>query len=225
MPSDCSNQWGLRNVSDQPKKRPCFSIGLTGGIGCGKTTVADRFAARGADVIDTDQIAHRLTMAGGSAIAAIRHRFGEEFLTATGAMDRAKMRALVFTDPAAKMNLEAILHPLIRDQTKQIAQQSQGLYLLLVVPLLVETGGWKEDLSRILVIDCPEPLQIQRVMARNGFSEAEVRAIMATQASRAARIAIADDVILNDATLANVDSQIDRLHRLYCSLANSMAPI
>jgi dephospho-CoA kinase len=198
-----------------------FSVGLTGGIGCGKTTVADRFAALGAAIIDTDQIAHRLTIAGGIALPAIRAAFGDAFIAPDGAMDRAKMRAHVFADAAAKKRLEAILHPLIRRETEHAAQQARGAYLIFVVPLLIESGAWKERLSRILVIDCAEEVQVARVMRRSNLPESQVRAIMATQVSRQARLAAADDVIVNDAGIDRLIAQVDRLHAHYCVLADA----
>jgi dephospho-CoA kinase len=196
-----------------------FSVGLTGGIGSGKTMVANMFGAKGAAVIDTDQIAHQLTSAGGTAISAIRTQFGEDFLTLDGAMDRAKMREHVFADPTAKKRLESILHPLIRSETARAAEQAHGDYLLFVVPLLVESGTWKDQVSRILVIDCPEELQVKRVVQRNGLPESQVRAIIATQATREARRAVADDIILNDGDAALLVPEIDKLHSLYASLA------
>lgn len=198
-----------------------FSVGLTGGIGSGKTTVAEMFAARGAAMVDTDRIAHELTAPGGSAIAAIQAQFGSEFIAGTGALDRARMREAAFSDPAAKNRLEAILHPLIRDQCEREAQQARGDYLLLVVPLLVESGTWLKRVSRVLVVDCPEQQQLARVMQRNGLSESQVRAIMANQASREQRLAAADDILLNDGNLAALAPQVDRLHALYCSLAKN----
>jgi dephospho-CoA kinase len=196
-----------------------FSVGLTGGIGSGKTTVADMFASHGAAVIDTDFIARQLTVAGGSAIAAIRLQFGDSFLNPAGAMDRAKMRDYVFADMAAKARLEAILHPLIRIETERAAMQANGAYLLFVVPLLVESGSWKQRVSRVLVVDCPEQVQVDRVMQRSGLTEEQVRAIMATQAPRAARLAAADDVLLNDGESAALAPQVSRLHALYTELA------
>lgn len=196
-----------------------FAIGLTGGIGCGKTTVANLFAARGAAVIDTDQIAHQLTAPGGLAISAIRTQFGDDFLTADGAMDRAKMRACVFGDPAAKRSLESILHPLIQVETENAAVHAQGSYLLFVVPLLIESGRWKQRVDRILVIDCPEEQQIDRVMKRNGLPRSQVLAIMAAQATRETRLAAADDVILNDGDPTALAPQVDRLHAIYASLS------
>lgn len=198
---------------------PRFSIGLTGGIGCGKTTVANLFAQRGAAVIDTDQIAHQLTAPDGLAIPAIREQFGRAFLTADGAMDRAKMRACVFGDPVAKRNLESILHPLIQAETENAAVHAQGSYLLFVVPLLVESGRWKQRVDRVLVIDCPEEQQIDRVIKRNGLPRSQVLAIMAAQATREIRLAAADDVILNDGDPTALAPQVDRLHEIYASLS------
>jgi dephospho-CoA kinase len=197
-----------------------FSVGLTGGIGSGKSTVADLFAAQGAAIIDTDLIAHQLTAAHGLAMPHIRTIFGSDYIATDGAMDRQKMRAAVFADPAMKAKLEAVLHPLIRSETARAASEAQGAYLLFVVPLLVESGVWTERVSRVLVVDCPEDVQIRRVMQRNGFSEEQVRAIMATQAPRARRLAAADDVILNDGLdAAALQSQVAALHQRYLSLA------
>lgn len=200
-----------------------FSVGLTGGIGSGKSTVADMFAARGAAVIDTDRIAHELTAPGGSAIPAIRARFGDTFMTSNGAMDREKMRRLVFADSVAKADLESILHPLIRIETERAASQAKGAYLMFVVPLLIESGTWRRTISRLLVVDCPEPLQVRRVINRNGLSEAQILAIMAAQATRQQRLEAADDVILNDGDVSAIVPQIDRLHTLYTSLAGGLA--
>lgn len=176
---------------------------------------------RGAAVIDTDQIAHQLTAPGGAAIPAIHAQFGEAFLTADGAMDRAKVRDYVFAEPAAKARLEAILHPLIRIETERAATEAQGTYPVFVVPLLVESGTWKHRVSRVLVVDCPEQLQIMRVMSRSGLSESQVRAIMAAQVSRSERLAAADDVITNDGTAFSLEQQVDRLHALYVTLARA----
>jgi dephospho-CoA kinase len=196
-----------------------FSVGLTGGIGSGKSTVADMFAARGAAVIDTDLIAHQVTSEHGVAMAAIRAQFGDEFVMPNGAMDRSKMRELVFSDPEAKIKLERIVHPLIRSATETAAAQAQGAYLMFVVPLLVESKTWKERVSRVLVIDCPEELQVLRVQKRNGLNEEQVRAIMSSQVSRAARVAAADDILLNDRDAAALGPQVDRLHAMYASMA------
>lgn len=198
---------------------PRFSIGLTGGIGSGKSTVADLFAAQGASVIDTDRIAHQLTIPGGIGIAPIRQAFGPTFITADGAMDRVRMREAVFADPASKKQLEAILHPLIRAETERAADEAQGIYPLFVVPLLVESDVWKERVSRVLVVDCPEEVQIRRVMQRNALSEQQVRAIMAAQTPRANRLAAADDIIVNDGNPEALPAQVQRLHQQYVALA------
>lgn len=199
-----------------------FSVGLTGGIGSGKSTVADMFAALGAAVIDTDLIAHQLTTPGGLAIPTIHTQFGEDFLTPDGAMDRAKMRAHVFADASEKQRLEAILHPLIRTETQRRAEAAQGAYLMFVVPLLVESANWKRQVSRVLVVDCSEELQVSRVKSRNGLAEPQIRAIMANQASRQARLEAADDVILNEGDRSLLPAQVARLHAAYIDLARSI---
>lgn len=201
-----------------------LKIGLTGGIGSGKTVVAERFASHGVAVIDTDAIAHGITAANGIAMPLIAARFGPSFLTEDGALDRARMRTLVFGDPAAKKNLEAITHPLIRAESERAIQAATGPYLILVVPLLIESGTWAQRVDRVLVVDCPESRQIERVMRRNGFAREQVEAIMAHQASRAQRLAAADDVIENDdAPLENVLKTVDVLHIHYLQLSNTGA--
>lgn len=192
-----------------------FTVGLTGGIGSGKSLVANMFAERGASIIDTDQIAHSLTGPQGAAMPDILAEFGTQMADARGAMDRAKMRELVFREPAAKRRLEAILHPMIRDATLAAAADATGSYVMLAIPLLVESGTWKERVSRVLVIDCPEPVQVARVMARNGLPEEQVRAIMAAQVPRSVRLAAADDVIDNGGSIEALGPQVDRLHDLY----------
>ena len=201
---------------------PAFSVGLTGGIGCGKTTVADMFGALGATLVDTDAIAHALTAPHGAAMPAILAEFGAGFATPEGALDRAKMRELVFTDPGARARLEAILHPRIREATVAAAAIASGPYVIFVVPLLIESGTWAGRVSRILAIDCSEETQVARVMARNKLSEPQVRAIMAAQATRAERLAAADDVILNDDGLEALAPQVERLHAFYLAEAASM---
>lgn len=196
-----------------------LAIGLTGGIGCGKSTVADLFAARGATLVDTDLIAHAMTAPHGAAMAALAAEFGPAFVTAEGALDRAAMRTLVFGDARAKQRLEAILHPLIRAEAERQAAAATGLYVIFVVPLLIESGAWRDRVARILAIDCSEATQVARVMARNGLPEAQVRAIMATQVNRAARLAAADDVIDNDGRIDNLVPQVDALHARYLALA------
>jgi len=195
-----------------------FAVGLTGGIGSGKSTVADLFAARGASIVDTDVIAHSLTAPGGAAMPAIVQAFGAEFADANGALDRTRMRALVFSDAKAKAALEAILHPRIRAGALAAAEAATGDYVMYAVPLLVESGTWRDRVSRVLAVDCREDVQITRVMARNNLSETQVRAIMAAQASRAERLAAADDVIDNNAGRDALAPQIDRLHAQYLQM-------
>jgi len=196
-----------------------FAVGLTGGIGSGKSTVADLFAARGVAIVDTDVIAHRLTAPGGAAMAAIHAQFGAPFLTTDGALDRARMRAYVFAEPEARARLEAILHPLIRSETERAARQAEGAYLMLVVPLLVEARNWSQRVDRVLVVDVPEGEQVRRVIRRSGLPDAQVRAIMAAQATRAQRLAAADDVIDNSGDASALESQVARLHARYLALA------
>ncbi|MBV6322261.1 dephospho-CoA kinase [Duganella violaceipulchra] len=202
-----------------------FSIGLTGGIGSGKSTVADMFAARGASVVDTDQIAHSLTAPGGAAMPAIVAEFGAGFADASGALDRARMRSLVFADAGAKARLEAILHPRIRDAALAAAEAATGDYVIFAVPLLVESGTWRARVTRVLAVDCPEEVQIARVMARNNLPEAQVRAIMAAQASRQQRLDAADDIIENGGGIEALTPQIARLHDLYLAFSKRTATI
>lgn len=195
-----------------------FAVGLTGGIGSGKSTVADMFAARGASIVDTDVIAHSMTAPNGPAMPAIVAEFGAEFADASGAMDRARMRALVFSDAGAKARLEAILHPRIRDAALAAGAAASGDYVIYAVPLLIESGTWRTRVARILAVDCTEEVQIARVMARNSLPEAQVRAIMAAQVSRSQRLAAADDVIVNNAGIADLEGQVEHLHRLYLQI-------
>ena len=190
---------------------PSLTIGLTGGIGSGKSTVAAMLAARGAHVIDTDALAHSLTAPGGAAIAAIAQRFGAEMITPAGALDRARMRERVFADPAAKAALEQILHPMIGRLTEAQARAAvAGQVVVFDVPLLVESGRWRDRVDRVLVVDCSAQTQIARVTQRNGWPPEQVRAVLAAQASREARRAVADAVILNDGIdLAELDRQVD----------------
>ncbi len=199
-----------------------FVVGLTGGIGSGKSTVADLFAERGAALVDTDRIAHELTGPQGRAMPAIAAAFGPDVMRADGALDRAAMRRRVFDDPASKARLEAILHPLIRAESDaRCAAAHAAPYVLLAVPLLVEAGadGYRARVDRILVVDCAEAVQVARVMARSGLSADEVCAIMAAQATRAARRAVADDLVLNDDGLESLAPQVEKLHRKYLEMA------
>lgn len=200
--------------------KPCI-IGLTGGIGSGKSAAADRFAALGTSVVDTDLIAHALTTAGGAAMPAIRSAFGERVVTPEGALDRKAMRDLAFADPAQRQRLEGILHPMIRQESERQIGEAEGPYVVLVVPLLVESGSYRERCHRLCVVDCPTDMQIARVIARNGLPEEQVRAIMRSQASREQRLAAADDVIDNSGDLASLFAQVDALHRRYVQLATA----
>ncbi|WP_291997794.1 dephospho-CoA kinase [Candidatus Accumulibacter sp. ACC012] len=199
-----------------------FVVGLTGGIGSGKSTVAELFAARGAVLVDTDAIAHELSGPQGAAMAAIRAAFGDTVLRPDGGLDRAAMRRLAFADPLARTKLEEILHPLIRLRSDACCTAAEHApYVLLVVPLLVETASYRQRADRVLVIDCDEALQIARVTARSGLSAAAVQAIMATQATRAQRREVADDVLLNEGGLDALLPEIDSLHRRYLALASA----
>lgn len=195
-------------------------IGLTGGIGSGKTTVAAMFGEYGAAVVDSDAISHRLTQPGGAAIPAIRAAFGDGCLDAEGSLDRAQMRRLVFADPAAKKRLEAILHPMIREQVQaRIRAADAAPYVLLVVPLLFETQGYRDIIRRALVVDCAPETQVARAMRRSELEEGEVRAIMAQQIARAERLQRADDIIHNDADLGALRQQVELLHRRYLTFS------
>lgn len=200
-----------------------FVIGLTGGIGSGKSTVAEMFSELGAGVVDTDRIAHELTGPGGAALGAIALRFGERFLTPNGGMDRELMRSLIFSDPDAKSDLEAILHPLIRTESARRVAESAAPYILLVVPLLFETGKDPERFQRVLVVDCEEQTQLERVVSRSGLHPEQVHAIMENQVPRAQRVAGADDLIRNEGDMAGLRAQILPLHRKYLELAAQAA--
>ena len=197
-----------------------FVVGLTGGIGSGKSAAAGEFARLGATVVDTDVIARELTEKGGAAIPAVERIFGSPFV-AGGAMDRKKMRDHVFADPAAKRALESLLHPLIREESARRIAAAAGPYVVHVVPLLVESPDYRRRVNRVLVVDSPEEVQLERVQARSRLSENEVRAIMRTQVSRAERLAAADDVIDNAGTRDALRRQVGALHQKYLQFARS----
>jgi len=196
-----------------------YIVGLTGGVGSGKSAAAQVFEELGATVIDTDALAHALTGPGGAAIKPIRAAFGADYLTPDAALDRARMRELVFADAAKKRLLESILHPMIRSQTSELVQAARGPYVILMIPLLIESHDYRNRYQRILVVDCPEELQLSRVVARSGLTPAQVRAIMVNQVSRGARLAVADDVIDNSQDLAQLRRQVEALHACYIQLA------
>lgn len=205
-----------------------FIVGLTGGIGSGKTTVANLFAELGAALVDADQIAHQLTAADGAAMPLIQKTFGSSLIEADGGLNRVLMRRMIFADMRAKARLEAILHPLIRQHSvarcaTPVAMQAP--YVLLIVPLLLESGVYRQQVQRVLVVDCAEETQIKRVMARSALTQTEVEAIMSTQLTRLARLQAADDVIDNETDSetenagAALSGKVHLLHQQYSQLA------
>jgi len=200
-----------------------YVVGLTGGIGSGKTAVADAFATLGVEIVDADALAHRISAAGAQGFAAIRVAFGDAIVGADGELDRAALRHLVFADVAARRRLEGILHPLIRAEAERQVRSWRGAYGIVVVPLLLEREGLRSIIDRILVVDCPEDEQVRRVVARSGLSTEEVHAIMATQFDRARRRAAADDIVDNSGTLSAIAPQVRALDRRYRELAAAHA--
>lgn len=191
-------------------------VGLTGGIGSGKSAIALHLAELGASIIDSDQIAHQITGPNGAAIEAIQRAFGVGYLSESGALNRSKMRRLVFADPQAKLQLEAITHPLIRQETLLQAQSQMedgADYLVFVVPLLIESGLWLKHLNHLVVVDCSTENQILRVMQRSQLKRSEIEQIMQHQATRETRLRYADTVINNDADLALALQQTTELHQ------------
>lgn len=199
-----------------------FIVGVSGGIGSGKSTIAESLGRLGAGIVDTDHIAHALTASGGAAIPAISAAFGDAVIDAQGALDRVAMRRRVFAHSADRQRLEAILHPMIRQESLLRCHAADAPYVLLLIPLLAETRQQSayDFLDRILIVDCDEATQLTRVMQRNGLSEAEVRAIMATQANRETRNALADDIVLNNVALQDLQPQLIDLHRHYLILSS-----
>ena len=193
-------------------------IGLTGGIGSGKSTVADLFAAQGVAVVDTDLIAHDLTGPTGAAMPEILAAFGDSVRQPNGGLDRVAMRRQVFADPQVRQQLEGILHPRIRSEAERRCRLATTPYVLLVVPLLIESGAYRDRVRRVLVVDCDEATQVARVVARSGLSPDEVRRIIATQLARAERLAAADDVIVNMARVAALEPQVLAMHERYLRL-------
>ncbi len=205
------------------KPRP-FCVGLTGGIGSGKTAVSGQFAQLGADVVDTDLLSKALTGPGGRAMPALVAAFGQDVAGPDGALDRPAMRQRVFSRPEERTRLESILHPMIRDEAARLVAASTAPYVLLVVPLLLETGAYGDLVDRILVVDCPEPVQYKRVMARDGLSDGQVKAILGAQVSRHTRLSAADDVIVNDESMQALAQKVSTLHDLYMEMASGWTP-
>lgn len=196
-------------------------IGLTGGIGSGKSAAARFFEELGAGIVDTDAIAHNITAKGGIAIPAIRRALGHELIGPDGALDRARTRARVFEDPEARKTLETVLHPIIRQEVARQVAAMHSPYVVVVIPLLFETGGYRELLSRITVVDCPEEVQVARTMNRSGLSESEVRRIVAAQVPRSTRLAGADDILDNAGGLEDLRNQVRALHRHFLELGSA----
>lgn len=197
-----------------------LKIGLTGGIGAGKSTVAALFNAYGVPIMDADLIAHQLTQTGQAALAEIVCVFGESILHENGALNRAQMRNLVFSNPDKKQQLEAILHPLIYAQMQAQIDLLDCPYCIVCVPLLIENQK-TAFVDRVLVVDCPESVQIQRVMQRNGLSLAQIQAIMATQVSRAERLKSADDILDNSSATRSLAPQVKKLHNSYLHFSST----
>jgi dephospho-CoA kinase len=206
-------------MSEGSRQRPRLRVGLTGGVASGKSTVARRFAELGVPVVDADVAARTVTAPKRPALAAIAARFGPQILTPQGELNRRTLRQKVFADIAARHDLEAILHPLIRVEMERLGSLAHGPYLVLSVPLLVEAGDARIAVDRILVVDTDEEAQLSRVQARDGCSEREARAIVAAQASRAERLRAADDVLENTANIAVLHAAVDRLHARYLAMA------
>ena len=198
-----------------------YAVALTGGVASGKSEIERRFAALGAAVVDADRIARELVEPGEAALQEIVDAFGASMLTTDGSLDRAAMRSRVFGDPAARQQLESILHPRIREQMKAYAIAATGDYVILAIPLLVESGAAYEWADRILVVDAPREVQMQRLLQRPGIDAAMAEAILAAQTTREQRLAIADDVIDNSGPITALDDSVLHLHQRYLSLARS----
>ncbi len=211
----------MKRVYGTPKEitpHAPLRIGLTGGIGCGKSTVASLFSRLGIPVIDADALARELVEPGEPALRAITERFGETILRPDGTLDRAKLRARVFDDPEARRDLEAILHPRIRSAMKERLAQLEAPYAILEIPLLLE-AGWQKAVDRILVVDTPPETQIARLLKRGGITRTEAEKIIATQLDRERRLAAADDILLNDVDIKMLEEQVNRLHPLYLEMS------
>lgn len=201
-----------------------FCIGLTGGIASGKSTVSERLFQLGAGVVDTDAIAHALTQVGGAAMPAIQAAFGDAFMNADGSMNRGAMRAKVFAQPEERKRLEAILHPMIHAKTRELGATVAGSYVVFVVPLLVESPRWRQQVDRIVVVDCEPATQLERLLQRKGITSEQAQQIIAAQASRALRLKAADMVVQNHSHQAALLEAIDQLHASICVLSRTHEP-
>lgn len=196
-------------------------IGLTGGIGSGKSLVADLLAKHGAAIVDADIVAHTLTGPAGNAMPVIRQAFGNSVVRSDGGLDRDVMRSLIFSDQSLRIQLEALLHPMIYTEMKRLAAQAQGPYTVFVVPLLIESGRWRERVQRICVVDCEPATQLERVQLRSGLTPEVIGRIMSAQATRGDRLAAADDVVFNGAntSLKELEASVVSLHAEWLALA------
>ena len=199
-----------------------FRVGLTGGIACGKSTVANLFTALGATLVDTDLLAREVVAPGSPLLAQIARHFGAGVLQAEGSLDRAKLREKVFADPAERLWLERLTHPAIRELTDQRCESATGPYVIVAIPLLVETHG-ESRFDSVLVVDCEPELQIARLQARDGVTRVQAAQMLAAQATREQRLAVADDVIRNDGDIAALRDQVEKLHRRYTMAASAQS--
>ena len=199
-----------------------YRVGLTGGIACGKSTVANLFAALGASIVDTDLLAREVVAPGSPLLPQIAAHFGAEVLQKDGSLDRAALRSRVFANPAERQWLEQLTHPAIRALTDQRCDSATGSYVIVAIPLLVETRG-AERFDRVLVVDCDPALQLARLQARDGTTREQAARMLAAQATREQRLAVADDVIRNDGDIASLRDQVEKLHRQYSAAASSQA--
>jgi dephospho-CoA kinase len=201
---------------------PVPRIALTGGVASGKSTVARLFQALGAKLIDTDQVSRDIVAPGMPALAAVVEQFGAGVLREDGTLDRARLRELVFADPSARVRLESITHPAIRERVTELCARAGGPYQIIAVPLLVETGT-QRNYDRVLLVDCDPQVQLARLMARDGLDREQARRILAAQAPRESRLAVADDVIVNESDAAALAPRVESLHRGYLRLAGSLS--
>ena len=199
-----------------------FRVGLTGGIACGKSTVANLFAALGVSIVDTDLLAREVVAPGSPLLPRIAEHFGGGVLQKDGSLDRAALRERVFTNPAERQWLESVTHPAIRALTDARCETATGSYVIVAIPLLVETQGAKR-FERVLVVDCEPALQLARLQARDGVTRAQAERMLAAQASREQRLTVADDVVRNDGDIAALRDQVEKLHRRYLAAAKAQA--